>query len=287
MLHQQHRRARPGQLDEQGAEGVGLGVVEPGGRLVQEQQPGPGGEGAGDLDQAGPPGGQGVGPLAGHRAEAHPVDHGVDASLRALLEDAFGDEKVAIAFEAPTPEWVAEQRDQVLDLFLYDVRPVLEGRVGEAEDVRDERGLVIGRQPPPRTYRLSYLVSAWAARPEQEHRILGRVLDAVPDHDALPAAFLEGRLGEQGLPVSLDLGADHAGPGHPAIWGALGTAARTALDLRVVASVVPPLQTALAAPAVRLDLGLSREDGGVAPPPPGPRAGNRWGGVERTERGPR
>lgn len=242
----------------------------------------------------------------------------VDASLRTLLGSWFADEKVAITFEPPTPDWAAEQHDPVVDLFLYDVREVLDGRVGEADDVRDDDGRVVGRQSPPRRYHLSYLVSAWAGDPEQEHRMLGRVLEAVPAHDTMPSRFLEGRLVEQGLAVSMRVGAVErgGGAGPTAVWAALGTAARTALELDVIAPLLPTMSTEIAPPAERMSLGVSREDGpgraaggaparpvhgragdgtapgdgreewGGAPGVVGRRVVRRWAGVQLTERKP-
>ncbi|MDP9388656.1 MAG: DUF4255 domain-containing protein [Actinomycetota bacterium] len=227
----------------------------------------------------------------------------VDASLRTLLESSFADEKVTIVFEPPTASWAAEQQDPVLDVFLYDVREALDGRQGEAEDVRDGDGRVVGRQGPPRKYHLSYLVTAWGGGPEQEHRMLGRVLETVPEHDVIPAGFLEGRLVEQGLPVSVRLATSDAaaGPGHAALWSALGNTARTALALTVVAPLVPAMSTELAPPAERMNLGVSREDapsgahqrpserrretGGQQAAFDG-RVVRRWSGVQRSERGP-
>ena len=64
MLDQQHRHAGLGQLAEQVAQLLALGVVEARGGLVEQEQARPGGQGAGQFEQAGLAGGQRVGRAA-------------------------------------------------------------------------------------------------------------------------------------------------------------------------------------------------------------------------------
>jgi hypothetical protein len=189
------------------------------------------------------------------------VIHDVDDSLRSLVSACVaGNGKApAISFEPPTPEWAKGQSKPVIDLFLYDVREDLEGKTGDEVDVRNEEGRVIGRQPPPRRYALSYLVSAWASDTAEEHRLLGEVLARVPDADGLPAEHRKGSLADHGLPVEVEV-APTTDVNTWDLWSALGTAPRTAIDIVVTAPYLPPLRTDLGPPAEKLDLGLARDD---------------------------
>ena len=65
----------------------------------------------------------------------------------------------------------------------------------------------MARHLPPRYFKLSYLVTAWTQRPEDEHRLLSALLSCFLRHDAIPADLLAGPLAELGLPV-----ADHGRP---------------------------------------------------------------------------
>jgi hypothetical protein len=89
----------------------------------------------------------------------------VDASLRAMLEAAFG-RGTTIRFEPPTPEWSDTLKGATIDLFLYDITEDTERRSSDWEDFRGDDGRVIGRQPPVRYYRLSYLAT-WGRKPRR------------------------------------------------------------------------------------------------------------------------
>jgi Pvc16 N-terminal domain len=196
-------------------------------------------------------------------AETAEVLHDVDASLRSMVEAAVprNGGLPLVSFEPPAPAWVEKQSDPTLSLFLFDVREDLSARMGDEVDVRDERGHVVGRRPPVRRYQLSYLVSAWAKDPEEEHRMLGAILATVPNSARIPDEHLKGRLVEQGLPVQIEVGVPATGAQLWDLWSALGTPPRTALELVVTAPFLPELDTDLAPPA--RELGLDVEKGGV------------------------
>ena len=103
--------------------------------------------------------------------------HDVDESLRALIRrDALAGTDVEVVLDAPTREWSARRNSPTLDLYLYDIREDLRRRENGLIDVHDEAGRVTARRRPPRYYKLSYLVTAWTQRPEDEHRLLSAVL---------------------------------------------------------------------------------------------------------------
>src|ERR1700730_12544569 len=93
----------------------------------------------------------------------------VDESLRALVKrDALNGSKADVAFDAPTKEWSSRRNTPTIDLYLYDIREDLEQREVMWEDIRgDSRDprLITERRPPPRRFKLSYLVTAWTSDP--------------------------------------------------------------------------------------------------------------------------
>lgn len=168
--------------------------------------------------------------------------HDVDESLRTLLErDVLNGAKVDLSFDAPTREWAAKRQGPTLNLYLYSIVEDTQRRRGQYEEVRDERGRVVQRVMPPRRFRLSYLVTAWTQRAEDEHRLLSAVLACFLSADVLPSEVLQGALADLGEPVRSTV----ALPLPPErsisdVWSALGGEMKPSLDL-VVTAPVPPL----------------------------------------------
>src|SRR6266487_3612595 len=164
----------------------------------------------------------------------------VDESLRALVKrDALNGSKADIAFDAPNKEWSSRRNTPTVDLYLYDIREDLEQREVMWEDIRgDSRDsrLITERRPPPRRFKLSYLITAWTQRPEDEHRLLAGLLGCFLRYEALPEEILAGQLREQRLPILVSI----ALPPPPDrnlsdVWSALGGELKPSLDLIVVA----------------------------------------------------
>lgn len=159
--------------------------------------------------------------------------HEVDACIRALIRrDAVNGGDVEVAFEAPTREWAAKRNTPTVDVYLFDIREDIVRRRVEPELVRGDDGVVIGRRRPPRRYRLSYLVTAWTQRAEDEHRLLSAVLNAFLPHEELPRDLREGSLAEEPQPIYLTIGL----PPPPErsigeIWSAMGGELKPSLEL--------------------------------------------------------
>ncbi|MGH2709273.1 MAG: DUF4255 domain-containing protein [Actinomycetota bacterium] len=159
----------------------------------------------------------------------------VDESLRALLRrDVLDGAGVEISFEAPSKEWSVRRNTPTLNLYLYEIREDLERRQVQYEEVRDERGIVVDRRLPPRRFKLSYLLTAWTQRPDDEHRLLSSTLSCFLRFDALPEDILQGELAAQPYPVRITVGL----PLPPErsisdVWTALGGELKPSLDLIV------------------------------------------------------
>jgi hypothetical protein len=168
------------------------------------------------------------------------VIHEVDEAIRRLLaEGGVPGEDGELAFDAPTTDWTARRNAPTVNVFLYDIREDLAlRRTGTAEE-HDERGLVVGWRVPPRWFRLSYLVTAWTNRPQDEHRLLAQALACLVRNDRLAPQWLTGSLAELGLTVQMETaGPVSEGRAATDVWSALGGELKPAIDLLVVAPLV-------------------------------------------------
>ena len=176
--------------------------------------------------------------------------HEVDAALRALLlRDVLDGSDIEVRFDAPTKDWAARRNRAAVDLFLYDVREAaLQRRAGEVS-VRDAEGIVVARRAFPRRFSLSYLVSAWTANAEDEHRILAAVLLCLAGVEILDPALLGGGLAAAGEPVQVTVAAAPKSDKHATdLWPALGGELKPALDLVVTAPLWAGPETAAGKP---------------------------------------
>jgi len=174
----------------------------------------------------------------------------VDETLRALVKrEALNGSQVEIAFDAPTRDWAARRNAPTINLYLYDIREDMTRRDAAMAPVRSDEGYVAGHAPIPRRYKLSYLLTAWTQRPEDEHRLLAACLGALIRYDVLAPADMHGALSEQPIPalvtVALPLGPDRS---IADIWSAMGGEMKPSLDVVVTVPFVVSREVAAGAP---------------------------------------
>jgi hypothetical protein len=195
------------------------------------------------------------------------VIHDVDESLRGLLaRDVLnGSTDVEISFEAPTTDWAARRTVPTVDVYLYDIREDLERRDVMYEDIRDEAGRVTARRPPPRRFALSYLVTAWTQRPEDEHRLLAACLGCFLHYEAIPVDVLTGALADQDKPAYVRIALPPAPDRNISdVWSALGGELKPSLDLVITAPFVTGREAHVGAPVVEGPLVRLRDAQGDA-----------------------
>jgi hypothetical protein len=209
------------------------------------------------------------------------VIHEVDESLRRLVRrDALPGTDVDVVFEAPTKDWASRRSGPAVDLYLYDIREDTRRRHHGEIVERNEDGTVAARRMPPRWFKLSYLVTAWTQRPEDEHRLLSVLLSCLLRHECLPADVLTGSLADLRAQVpytcALPPPEDRA---LSDVWSALGGELKPSLDLVLVApfdlardiKIAPPVFEPV---AVDLSDGDAREVRRPRRPPPPDTAGD-------------
>lgn len=173
--------------------------------------------------------------------------HEVDSALHRLItRGALNSTDVEVVFDAPTKEWAARRNAPTVNAFLYDIREDIRRKQrGLLNDYRPD-GTVAARHLPPRYLKLSYLLTAWTQRPEDEHRLLSALLSGFLPHESVPAELLSGSLSELGLPVPMTVALpppeDRA---FADVWTALGGELKPSLDIVVSA----PMDTGREYPA--------------------------------------
>ena len=165
------------------------------------------------------------------------VIHEVDVALRSLIErEATDGTEVEVVFDAPTKDWASRRNTPTIDVYLYDIREDLRRRERGLINEYDDRDRITARHLPPRHFKLSYLVTAWTQRPEDEHRLLSALLSCFLRHDALPAELLTGPLADLGLPLPVTIALPPPEDRSFAdVWSALGGELKPSLDVVITA----------------------------------------------------
>ncbi len=206
--------------------------------------------------------------------------HEVDSALRSLVERELGTRDAEIVFDAPTRDWAGRRNSPTIDIYLYDIREDMRRRERGMINEYDRNVRVIARHLPPRYFKLSYLVTAWTQRPEDEHRLLSSLLNCFLRFDAMPVDLLSGPLAEMGIPVPMTIALpppeDRA---FADVWSALGGELKPSLDI-VVSAPVDTGQTFDVGPPVQVPSRISmggqdgwpprEESGGGRPTSPDP-----------------
>lgn len=152
------------------------------------------------------------------------VDEGLEGFLRARLPlpEDVGD----VSFDTPTSNWSAQLSRITVNLFLYNVtrsdQPARSMIRRMAPDGSSQQ------RPPLPIVELSYLVSAWAGTPRDEHQLLGDVLDRILACSALPPEYLSTT---PDASVQLFFGADPENRPRD-VWSAAGAQLKAAFVLR-------------------------------------------------------
>lgn len=182
------------------------------------------------------------------------IDLATEALRRMIRTLALGGDGngVETSFEAPTRDWAARRSAPTVNVFLYDVREDRSvRREGRIPVTGGADGIVTGRLRPPRYFRLSYLVTAWTQRSEDEHRLLAAVLAGALQEDYIPDEFVPEELAAIGLPLRLAVGQAHAEERAIAeVWQGLGGDLKPSIDL-TVGMPIQPGRPQVAGPPVR------------------------------------
>ena len=172
----------------------------------------------------------------------------LDRTIEELLtrELPIKNGEIDIKFEQPKREWSARLARPTVNLFLYDVRENNVLRQHQWQKVAMQNGrLTANESQQKRTpFRVDchYMLTVWAAEPQDEHRLLSRCLMALFRHPLLPQDTLKGEL--KGQPFKLQAWlASHDKLTNPAeVWGSLDNEIRPSVSY-IVTLAIDPWQT--------------------------------------------
>lgn len=179
------------------------------------------------------------------------VDDGLEELLRAALPLPV--DQGDVSFEAPSSTWSAQVSRLTVNLFLFSVSrstqpprpPVVRPRADGSLERRFALPMV----------ELSYLVSAWAGSPRDEHSLLGDVLTRLSAHQVLPPEHLPRTLSS---PIQLTLATDDP-TRQRELWSGLGGAPKASFTLVTTLAVdaydwepTPPRVTEIVSPVTHL-----------------------------------
>ncbi len=123
--------------------------------------------------------------------------HDLDETIRKILVEKgrLNAGEIDITFDQPNGDWAAGLSRPTINCWLFDVRENLELRSMEWETTRaNGKGQL---RLPPLRFDLTYLVSAWTRKVEDEHLLLWRALGALCQAGALDPDQCEGALRDQ------------------------------------------------------------------------------------------
>jgi hypothetical protein len=165
----------------------------------------------------------------------------IDEVLRQLLiqEMPIKNGEIDIAFDQPRREWSARLSRPTLNLFLHDLNENRKLRQAQPmwEVERDNGNATFHRKAA--RIDLHYMITAWANEPEDEHRLLSRVLMSLFRHPQLPEELLTEGLQNQPVPIAV-MAAQSEELRNPAdLWSAMDNEQRPSIACVITLALNP------------------------------------------------
>ena len=167
----------------------------------------------------------------------------VDTLVRGVIESGvINGSGAEVTFDPPTKEWSARRSTPTVNVYLYDIREESNRRAAGVVESRDDAGLVTKRRVPIRHFRLSYLLTAWTQRPEDEHRLLSALLSQFMRTPFFSPEAAGEPFASSGLPIMVSVGVPPNDERQvPEIWASLGRELKPSIDLRVIMPFDPQI----------------------------------------------
>lgn len=175
----------------------------------------------------------------------------VDNLIRRDIEEGVTDGSGAeVSFDPPSKDWSTRRSVPTVNVYLYDIREETNRRVSGIVEDRDQSGVVVRRRMPIRHFRLSYLITAWTNRPEDEHRLLSSILVQLLKREFFSPEEAGGPFAQMHLPIMVQVGKPHSDERQvPEIWSSLGRELKPSLDLRITIPIDPAIDMPFGPPA--------------------------------------
>lgn len=166
----------------------------------------------------------------------------LDETIRQLLvaEVPIKNGEVEVSFDQPKREWSARLSRPTINLFLYDVRENATLRQHQWERMPSVNGDNLARlKRTPFRVDCFYMLTTWAAEPDDEHRLLTRSLMALFRFPILADERLVGSLKNPPFEIQARL-ASHDKLTNPAeVWSSLDNELRPSISYIVTLALDP------------------------------------------------
>lgn len=175
----------------------------------------------------------------------------LDETIRQLLieELPIKNGEIDIKFDQPKREWSSRLSKPTLNFFLYDVRENATLRSHGWERIDNGTGRITAQKRTPMRIDCFYLMTSWAADPEDEHRLITRALMALFRFPIFPNERLIGTLRNPIFEISSRL-AVHDRLTNPAeVWSALDNELRPSIPYIITLALDP--WSEVTGPAIR------------------------------------
>ncbi|MAS35147.1 MAG: hypothetical protein CL610_14140 [Anaerolineaceae bacterium] len=131
--------------------------------------------------------------------------HDLDRTIEKVLRERgkLKENEIDISFEQPTSEWSATLSRPTINCWGFDLRENVKLRSMEMQVNRDRKKNEAHMRMVPMRVDVTYLITAWARKAEDEHQLLWRALAAMSHYLALEQSMCEGGLKEQPFPIPL------------------------------------------------------------------------------------
>jgi hypothetical protein len=167
----------------------------------------------------------------------------LDESIKKLLveELPIKNGEIDVKFEQPKREWSAKLTKPTVNFFLYDLRENVQLRRSQWDSMNGgstKQNLAMMKKAP---HKLDcfYMITTWAAEPEDEHRLMTRTLMALFRNPFLPDHVLQGTVQHPASPINTYV-ARHDKLTNPAeVWSALDNEMRPSVSFSLTITLDP------------------------------------------------
>ena len=167
----------------------------------------------------------------------------LDESIRQLMieEMPIKNGEIDVVFDQPKREWSARLAKPTINFFLYDIRENTTLRHHEWERLSNNNRISDLAQLKRTPFRVdcAYIVTVWAADPEDEHRLLSRCMLALFRHPVLPAEILSGSMKHQIFEVQASLAQADRLRNPAELWSAMDNEMRPSIPYTVTIALDP------------------------------------------------
>ncbi len=167
----------------------------------------------------------------------------LDQSIKQLLvtDLPIKNGEIDVKFDQPNREWSNKLTKPTVNFFLYDVRENMALRRAQYDRLGNGNGQNDLAQMKKAPHRVDcyYMLTTWAAEPEDEHRLLTRALMTLFRHPRLPEHILVGTMQSPRYPIETQIARNDKLTNPAEVWSALDNEMRPSICYSVTISLDP------------------------------------------------